>query len=87
MITNSIINFVFSVFDWVFALLPIPAMPEWIDSVLSRICDTVSDGVSMFTWIFPPDLYTYVIDTCLTCLVVRVSYDIYTHFHKLKTGT
>lgn len=86
MITDAILNFAFSVFDWIFSMLPIPAMPDWIDSVLSNITYYAGEGMKMFTWIFPEEIYNYVIDTCLACLVVRVSFDIYTHFHKLKVG-
>lgn len=83
MIINAILNIVFSVFDWIFGLLPIPAMPSWIDNIVTRLCGYISQGVKMFTWLFPESLYNYVIDICLACLVVRVSYDIYSHFHRL----
>ena len=73
MITNAILNIIFSIFDWVFSLLPIPAMPEWVDSILSTLGGYISQGVSMFTWLFPPSLYDYVIDTCLACFLVRVT--------------
>lgn len=87
MITNAILNIVFGFFEWVFALLPIPSMPTWVDNIIARLSGYISQGVSMFTWLFPESLYIYVIDTCIACLLVRFSYDIYCKFHRFRSAS
>ena len=87
MITDAILNFAFSIFDFIFEKLPIPSMPSWFLTVLNQLGGYVRQGFEMFSWLFPEDYYKYVLDLGIACLTVRFYYDLYRKFHKLRSGT
>ena len=81
MITNAVLNFVFGLFGFIFDLLPIPSAPGWLQSGLDFVVFWVAKGTSLFTWLFPQEIYTETITIICSCLIVRFSYDLYLKFH------
>lgn len=85
MITDSIITFVFSVFDWIFAKLPIPSIPTFYTFIIKPFffyfCGI---GQGLIMWIIPDAIYSEFWSIMYGLISVNLLYSLYRKFHKFK---
>lgn len=87
MIVDAILHLVYGFFEFIFDLLPIPDVPDWyVTEILPVISQYVGMGVKLFSFAFPSDTWSFLIDFTKDMILVRVMYDILCKFHVLGSN-
>lgn len=85
MIFDAVLSLIYGFFAFFIDLLPIPAMPEWyLTDIFPLISVYVAKGTKLISFVFPSNLWTFLVDFTKDCILCRLLYDLYTTFTPLK---
>lgn len=87
MIIDSILTLIYGMFDYLFQLLPIPEIPDWyLTEIYPVMVIYLKMAVKMISFLFPSNLWSWLITYTETMLIIRITYDLYKKFHPLHTS-
>lgn len=85
MIFDAVLSLIYGFFAFFIDLLPIPAMPEWyLTDIFPLISVYVAKGTKLISFVFPSNLWSFLVDFTKDCILCRLLYDLYTTFTPLK---
>lgn len=85
MIFDAILSLVYGFFAFVIDLLPIPVKPDWyLTDIYPVMVQYIGAGTKLISFVFPFNLWSFLVDFTKDCLLCRLIYDIYIHFTPLK---
>lgn len=85
MIFDAVLSLIYGFFAFFIDLLPIPAMPEWyLTDIFPLISVYVAKGTKLISFVFPGNLWSFLVDFTKDCILCRLLYDLYTTFTPLK---
>lgn len=85
MIFDFILSCVFGLFEFIFDLLPIPAIPSGLQDLLNWLAPFFAKAAKMISFLFPADRWPLLVSVTKDLFIVRFAYDIYSKFHKHTT--
>lgn len=85
MIFDAVLSLIYGFFAFFIDLLPIPAMPDWyLTDIFPLISVYVAKGTKLISFVFPSNLWSFLVDFTKDCILCRLLYDLYTTFTPLK---
>lgn len=88
MIVDSILYLIYGMFDKVFSLLPIPAIPDWYTTeIFPFLAIYVNKATQMISFAFPSELWVWLIRFTKDMILCRIIYDVYRKFHPLTRSS
>lgn len=84
MIVDAILYLIYGMFDAVFSILPIPAIPDWYTTeIFPFLTQYVRMATGMISFAFPADLWVWLVRFMKDMILCRIIYDVYRKFHPL----
>ena len=85
MVFDFILSCIFGFFEFIFDLLPIPAMPAVFTDFLIFVQPFFTKAVKLVSFLFPAAYWPFLVSVTKDLFIVRFAYDIYSKFHKHST--
>ena len=85
MVFDFILSCIFGFFEFIFDLLPIPAMPAVFVDFLTFVQPFFTKAVKLVSFLFPANYWPLLVSVTKDLFIVRFAYDIYSKFHKHST--